>query len=1138
MGRVEQSIPMLDIAGGLDEFSSFSTEKTTECILADNIYFERYGKTGYPRKRKGYTVLNASALDGSILVQYRYTLNGINYLLAFTSNGTLYKINTSTWAGTSVLTGMDVTTLPTFSVLNNVVYAHFGSSITQVSNCDSTTGWTGVGTGTGTLSVSSVVKYEGLASLKVPVVAVGAGLNGAEFTYAANLTGRTVELAFGLAKSLATVSRARASNVATIVTAAHGLTTGNMVYVTGLGGTGYNSTSAVQVTVVNTTTFTYPNSGADETTTADTAGTVTLLSKVPNVTKYRLSLYTNADYTYWEGTKTAAGDPFPALPIWGKIILPVDLATKTGNGGVDCTLSNITKIRLEFNIGAAGNYDLYIDSVKTYLTAGGIYYSLTDSSWTKNSNPFSPRGKYLVLYDNRIHIIDDGYDRWSNLNDGTDWYPYSATYDRDGDGQIDTGKTASSSTIDAGEPTYGAAVIGDQLIIQKAHGIIRVNLSGATTYTFTPQLSGKQNEGVGGISHYAIQNCVLENLYSDVYGKAEYLVYPSDKGIHAMGITGNPLDIHQRVNTTYSGFSIADWKNAFSVLDPRLQLYILFPGSQGQQYSTKQLVFSLRSKAWSTYTFTNRITSALQYTSDNESFVILGDTNGYLYKHNYASEYNVSEMHDNGVAYNAALQLNYRNINADFDSILSSVTLRRQNADLDINYDATTLRIVGDSGNVVTGERVTTLSQVGELINPFTESASEVQIFNYSNRIFVGGCYNSELIIKELVGATWCEISRVAITATSNGYYNYHFFVSKAGKYYVIKNGGLYLLVNGTWIKQKRDNGVNDMSIGMDATGSMVGRNHMYQTTYASKNYLVITTYNFFGGSLVDVYRVRLNDTTDELYAGTNYLYLGYMSALGFAFEPQGWIEIYKHPTVAERFYAMFRDESAGRIKIYQLDYDLSKTVAGTGMTATLLHTFLPTYYSGPLNYSNLFYDGTNLYANTQFYSVKEIFRDGVKVAETGVDAGKNIGFVKIGTTLYYLTTKYVGGVYPYQTKFQLYTVGTSSITKIREVDVNWYRDYYNPTSCQLADGRYFIATRVYYNAGTDPTPENGVKLILLVRSEYVEPLMTGFMDVDYITRMKSNVFSVIVNNAGLYQGMTIYGLFMHAKATENKKGA
>ena len=69
-------------------------------------------------------------------------------------------------------------------------------------------------------------------------------------------------------------TRARSSNVATIVTdEAHGLTTGNLVTIFSCAGTGYDATD-VAVTVVNTTTFTYANTGSDEATATETTGRV------------------------------------------------------------------------------------------------------------------------------------------------------------------------------------------------------------------------------------------------------------------------------------------------------------------------------------------------------------------------------------------------------------------------------------------------------------------------------------------------------------------------------------------------------------------------------------------------------------------------------------------------------------------------------------------------------------------------------------------------------------------------------------------------------------------------------------------------------------------------------------------------
>jgi len=75
-------------------------------------------------------------------------------------------------------------------------------------------------------------------------------------------------------KGSATTSRARTSNVSTIIMSSnHSLITGDTVTISGLGGTGYND-SDVTITVTNSTTFTYTNTGTNEGTTGDTDGLV------------------------------------------------------------------------------------------------------------------------------------------------------------------------------------------------------------------------------------------------------------------------------------------------------------------------------------------------------------------------------------------------------------------------------------------------------------------------------------------------------------------------------------------------------------------------------------------------------------------------------------------------------------------------------------------------------------------------------------------------------------------------------------------------------------------------------------------------------------------------------------------------
>lgn len=73
--------------------------------------------------------------------------------------------------------------------------------------------------------------------------------------------------------TVATTQRARTTNVATLTVASgHGLRVGDIVVISGLGGTGYNATAAI--TARTATSISYANTGANEGTTADTGGLI------------------------------------------------------------------------------------------------------------------------------------------------------------------------------------------------------------------------------------------------------------------------------------------------------------------------------------------------------------------------------------------------------------------------------------------------------------------------------------------------------------------------------------------------------------------------------------------------------------------------------------------------------------------------------------------------------------------------------------------------------------------------------------------------------------------------------------------------------------------------------------------------
>jgi hypothetical protein len=84
-----------------------------------------------------------------------------------------------------------------------------------------------------------------------------------------------------------TATKARTNGVATVTTgAAHGFTTGDLITITGFTDTSFNAVDAC-VTVVNTTTFTYENAGADVVSAPDVTGNVGALK----VNAYAIGVY-------------------------------------------------------------------------------------------------------------------------------------------------------------------------------------------------------------------------------------------------------------------------------------------------------------------------------------------------------------------------------------------------------------------------------------------------------------------------------------------------------------------------------------------------------------------------------------------------------------------------------------------------------------------------------------------------------------------------------------------------------------------------------------------------------------------------------------------------------------------------------
>jgi len=148
-----------------------------------------------------------------------------------------------------------------------------------------------------------------------------------------------------------------AGNTATIVTgSAHGLRTGNIVTVSGFtttDGKVFNATN-VEVTVVNSTTFTYYNPGNAITTTSDTAGRVSLAGN----TQARSYVYTW--YTPWE-EESIASEPSDNLYI---------------KEGQTVTVSNLPTAK-----PSGDNFVRGVRLYRTLPTTAGTEYFLLKTLW-------------------------------------------------------------------------------------------------------------------------------------------------------------------------------------------------------------------------------------------------------------------------------------------------------------------------------------------------------------------------------------------------------------------------------------------------------------------------------------------------------------------------------------------------------------------------------------------------------------------------------------------------------------------------------------------------------------------------------------------------------------------------------------
>jgi hypothetical protein len=161
--------------------------------------------------------------------------------------------------------------------------------------------------------------------------------------------------------ALATATRARASNVATLTFATpHGYSTGDTVAIASVGGSDYNTTK-ITITVTNTRAFTYTDIGADEGATADTAGRVTKSDSLGDLVQFSTTGVFPSPLT--QDTVFRAEPPMSAdtFTVYDTSISPVELVT-TGSGQLFLLISRT------FTVGFTGSFN----TNATVITDGTI----------------------------------------------------------------------------------------------------------------------------------------------------------------------------------------------------------------------------------------------------------------------------------------------------------------------------------------------------------------------------------------------------------------------------------------------------------------------------------------------------------------------------------------------------------------------------------------------------------------------------------------------------------------------------------------------------------------------------------------------------------------------------------------------
>lgn len=669
-----------NIGGGLNQAISNYQTDSDESIIAKNILFERYGTAGKLKKRVGKSRVTAEPMPGKIDTILPFTLNDENYLQYYvkgTSNDYMYEDGVDA-NGDPVGSPTALLTIPSsslsidFELSDNILYGGFPENTTEIDNC--------VAAASSVLSSGAWIgtfEYSYISSGATLTAALSSTLNDNLNLYVKGTKSYEVKYANDLSSA--------------------GILDGQSV--------GFIKTYAVTSDIADNVVALdlMINSELRDQRESD------LYKDDYNPSMIEIILYNKevggsyvngASYTF---STSSDEDKFVTQTFSKYIVDPA--STEDENGWVyEAISSGFTPSeglgRLEVKLHLNGDLEdtsrtdgsLLIDNINYKANVSGLMY-FDGTEWKKIFDTILPDGiNKLADFDGSLWVEQDGTLYYSYPSDGTNFKGGGSFGLNSGDGDAVT----------------EMKILGDSLFIFKQHSILKITPTTNFTipYKVSPVYSSDiTQKGVGCIAGKTAKNVVLGTPGDDYLGALEYILFMSDEGLYAIGSQGAPIVISKRVKPLVKDPDVTKSK-CFAAIDPKENAYILCLADNADDSSRTQLSYSIGSKAYSTFDFTD-VTALSEVRTDTNSYMLIGDKDGYVFNYSYPTEYaltNYADEDQDGIAsaIEAIYQTKYSNYGNDGNHLQAQdlqIGSVYASASATIDY-----RLINEKGNVASGE--------------------------------------------------------------------------------------------------------------------------------------------------------------------------------------------------------------------------------------------------------------------------------------------------------------------------------------------------------------------------------------------------------------------------------------------------